>query len=1072
VGILKQWLCLALFGAGLVALPGLQAGASGQLAAAPDRPLVQQMRSDADGAVRITRESATGKVGFVAATGAETDLLPAIHGDTTAKAVKKATTYLDRFGAAFGAGKGQLKQTAVRQGRYGWTVTYAQEYRGVEVFGSMLRAHLDKSGDLTSVNGYAAPDLKLSVEPRLSAAGAGERAVRLVGADPARGEGGEPADTTDIEAKDPRLVVYRTGAIKGDPGEAVLAYTVEVTNERNIRDMVVIDAQTGKVVNRYSMMAHALERELYEAFIDDNETPENPDDDFVNFDLVWEEGQDTDGLNEAQLDLHHGTGEAYWLFKNAFNYDSYDGAGATMITVNNDPRIACPNANWNGFTTNYCDGVTSDDTVAHEWAHAYTEYTSGLIYQYQPGALNESYSDIWGETVDMLNDRFNETPNTVRAEGACSTHSPAIPLVTITAPESIAGKCLAGGSSWGDLPSPEGITGEVVVATDAAEPQDADPAGTTTDGCSPFDNAAEVAGKIAMVDRGRCFFFEKAQNARDAGALALIIGNNDDSPLSFSGDDEEPPLPYTIGIGLSNREKIRVALDADETVTIEIKDQPVSPENSYRWLSGEADDAFGGAIRDMWTPTCHGDPGKVSDAEYDCDPSQADNGGVHSNSGVPNHAFALLVDGGTYNDRTIAPIGLDKAAAIWWRSQSAYLTPVSDFTAAADALESSCTDLIGADINELTLDPEAAQVLADPITTADCTAVATAMAAVEMRSDPEQCDFQPMLDKNPPSVCGPGFTKNVVWKEDFEDGLTGWESEQVLADLPDFDEFGDYAGGFGAPWDAVNDAPGGHAGGVAYGPAPDDGDCSGDGENDFSSRDSIIGPEVVLPAGATSPRLTFGHYVATEAGWDGGNVKYSLNGAEFEVVPAPAYIFNGPDQLAPLAAGNTNPLAGEEAFTGTDGGKVVGSWGQSQVNLAALGAGAGDTIQLRFDIGRDGCGGRDGWYVDNITISTCKAVSTVIASKTTAKAPKRVPFAQNFEVRVTVVKVSGGPANGLVKILKGEKTLARGRLRPNGTVTLTVKKNLGKGKQTLVASYAGTKTIKPSKDRFTVRIVR
>ena len=78
------------------------------------------------------------------------------------------------------------------------------------------------------------------------------------------------------------------------------------------------------------------------------------------------------------------------MFRNTFGRDSYDGAGATMKTVNNDPRINCPNANWNGVTTNYCDGVTSDDVVAHEWGHAYTEYTHGLIYQWQSGALNEA----------------------------------------------------------------------------------------------------------------------------------------------------------------------------------------------------------------------------------------------------------------------------------------------------------------------------------------------------------------------------------------------------------------------------------------------------------------------------------------------------------------------------------------------------------------------------------------------------------------------------------------------------------------------------------------------------------
>ena len=52
----------------------------------------------------------------------------------------------------------------------------------------------------------------------------------------------------------------------------VLVYVVEVTNRRNVRDMVFIDANTGKVVNRYSMIDNALDRELYEQRYD----PANP----------------------------------------------------------------------------------------------------------------------------------------------------------------------------------------------------------------------------------------------------------------------------------------------------------------------------------------------------------------------------------------------------------------------------------------------------------------------------------------------------------------------------------------------------------------------------------------------------------------------------------------------------------------------------------------------------------------------------------------------------------------------------------------------------------------------------
>ncbi len=91
-------------------------------------------------------------------------------------------------------------------------------------------------------------------------------------------------------------------------------------------------------------------------------------------------------------------------------------------------------------------------------------------------------------------------------------------------------------------------------------------------------------------------------------------------------------------------------------------------------LMGEKSPGFGGATRDMWNPTCAGNAGKVSDAEYFC--GFDDGGGVHSNSGVTNHTYALAVDGGTYNGQTLDGLGLDKAAAIWFRAQSHYLTPV------------------------------------------------------------------------------------------------------------------------------------------------------------------------------------------------------------------------------------------------------------------------------------------------------------------------------------------------------------------------------------------------------------
>jgi hypothetical protein len=116
------------------------------------------------------------------------------------------------------------------------------------------------------------------------------------------------------------------------------------------------------------------------------------------------------------------------------------------------------------------------------------------------------------------------------------------------------------------------------------------------------------------------------------------------------------------------------------------------------------------------------------------------------------------------------------------------------------------------------------------------------------------------------------------------------------------------------------------------------------------------------------PLLTFDHNMASEPGYDGGNLKVSVNGGAFTQVLGSAFRFNPYNlTLVTAASGNTSPLAGQPAFSGTNAGESQGSWGQSQVGLSAF-AGEGDTVVLRFEFGVDGCTGVEGWYVDNVRL--------------------------------------------------------------------------------------------------------
>ncbi len=411
----------------------------------------------------------------------------------------------------------------------------------------------------------------------------------------------------------------------------------------------------------------------------------------------------------------------------------------------------------------------------------------------------------------------------------------------------------------------------------------------------------------------------------------------------------------SVQVTYADGEAIKAGLPADATFSIEL-----GTDNSVVWLMGEDSTAAGlsGALRDMWTPGCMGDPGKVSDEVYHC--ATSDQGGVHSNSGVPNHAFSLLVDGGNFNGQTVGSIGLTKANHIYFRAKMHYQGPATGFASHADALEQSCSDLIGSDLASLTDGSPSGEI----ITAADCDAVASAMLAVEMRMEPVQCEFEPLLAKNPPPLCdSPTKSSRVFFQDDFERGessLDRWTISHFAVAPDDFTE---------RDWDVVSDLPDDRAGRAFFAPDPTFGTCAPGG--DESAVLHLDSPQITIPASATNLRVAFDHWLATEFGWDGGNLKISVNGGPWEIVNFWDFVYNSYNIFLAPPPDNTNPIAGEQAFSGGDEGSVSGSWGRSIIDLSPY-AQPKDKIRLRFDMGNDGCSGAFGWYVDDLSVYECR----------------------------------------------------------------------------------------------------
>jgi len=904
---------------------------------------LQRLQDATGGSALVSAHKATGGARVIRLQPGARGGLDGAPAPTARDKQEHSAAFFRDYGAALGISDPQsLRLVSTATDRLGEThLTWKQFYGAVPVFAATIKTHFDASHQLKVVAGTAIPDITVDATPAWS----GDRAAQV-----ARGSvAAERGNGESLRIGTVTLYVYREGLAQGVPGENHLAWEVEVTDGAGIRDFVYVGAHTGKVIDRINAVHDDLDRRGYDGHNLPFVPPNYPNG------AYWLEGQPFPTASVEANNMLFASEETYNLFDQAFGRDSFDGAGATMDAIF-DRGYSCPNASWNGVFISFCPGVTTDDVTAHEWGHAYTQYTHNLIYAWQPGALNESYSDIWGETVDLINGRGSDTPGGGRAAAACSTFSPPVGQFRVNAPASIAGDYFAQSAAFGQALTATGITGDVVAALDSGA-TGVPP--STLDGCSPLTNAAAVNGKIALIDRGTCEFSTKVLNAQNAGAIAVIIANNAPTGLPGMGAGVDAPnvtIP-SLGVQQSTGNDIRTQLSAGTAVNATLKAQP-GTDATYRWLMGEDATAFNGAIRDMWNPACYSNPGKVTDTAFSvC--STADQGGVHTNSGVPNHGFALLVDGGTYNGQTIAPIGMTKAAHLYFRAQTVYQVEDSDFADHADALEMSCLDLLGQPLSALTGGPSG-----EAIDVSDCAEVTKMIAAVELRTPPGFCNFAPLLNPALPAFCSSATTSGVVQNItsfDFEtDPTESWAASRTTSS-PDFTD---------RDWSWVSELPSGRAGSGFFAPDPNIGTCAPGG--DESGVLHLASPPIPLPASTNFARATFEHWVATEAGWDGGNLKISVNDGPWQLVPPSEFTFNGYNVLLFSAAqGNTDPLAGQPAWSGNDAGTVKGgSWGRSHVNLGNF-ARAGDTVRLRWDLGSDGCAGSVGWYLDNVNVFSC-----------------------------------------------------------------------------------------------------
>jgi len=161
-------------------------------------------------------------------------------------------------------------------------------------------------------------------------------------------------------------------------------------------------------------------------------------------DFVSEQSFFTGTDNQPGVSVHWAQEVTYDYFLNTYGRKSYNDENGRLISyVNWNTESGKNNAFWIGYAAIFGAGngetvnpLTSLDIVAHELTHGVTEYSAGLIYENEPGALNESFSDIFGTVIETtefgLNQNswqfgeniFTNYPNIRSMEDPKSRHQP------------------------------------------------------------------------------------------------------------------------------------------------------------------------------------------------------------------------------------------------------------------------------------------------------------------------------------------------------------------------------------------------------------------------------------------------------------------------------------------------------------------------------------------------------------------------------------------------------------------------------------------------------------------------
>lgn len=319
---------------------------------------------------------------------------------------------------------------------------YLQHYKGIPIEHAWYFVHA-KNGKTRTANGKLAKGLRLDIRSVITQENALDRIIDSSKSQKYAWKNVGVEENFKKMTNDPDATFYPKGELlitkraeNTSSDDYVLAYRFEIFSlEPHEVKAVYVDAKNGSIVktedllhNAHECTAHAeddspatgvstysgtvqftseLAGNQYRLKNSRGQTlnAQNTQDysivDFTDADNHWTS-------DPAAVDAHWGIEKAYDYFLNQHNRDSYDNNGSPVTAwthFGNNSNIAAWNSICSCMILGDGDGekynsLTSLDIIGHEYAHGVTRYSSPLRYHGESGALNESFSDIFGALIE------------------------------------------------------------------------------------------------------------------------------------------------------------------------------------------------------------------------------------------------------------------------------------------------------------------------------------------------------------------------------------------------------------------------------------------------------------------------------------------------------------------------------------------------------------------------------------------------------------------------------------------------------------------------------------------------